>query len=232
MKTLLHFLLVMLGLGLAHARTWTSTDGKTIEGEFVRLEANAIVVSRGGQNLSLPLNRLVPADVEWAKAQSARAPTPAAPAAAIDAKRVGEILTQALKAEPSDADRQLVVDFFKAQMPAKGAKGEDVEWKVEFPRSGSDARTEILLTADLFPRGKTGSDDRLMWFHLVFSEKPNEIMGMFKVGRYKAVGGGGNLFVMVNRVDVRGVADAETYRDSKLLEKLLESINLRAISDI
>lgn len=56
----------------AGARTWTATDGRTIEAEYVSASAEAVVVKMAdGQNRTLPLALLSPADREWVAAQAA-----------------------------------------------------------------------------------------------------------------------------------------------------------------
>jgi len=71
--------LSFLGLtGGAHARLWTSNDGKTLEAEWVSAAQDQVTLKRpDGQVFTLPLSRLSAADQTWVKQQAA-APTPVA----------------------------------------------------------------------------------------------------------------------------------------------------------
>lgn len=66
-----HFLL--LGgviAGTAGARTWTSSDGKTLEADFVRLSGSQVTLRKaGGGEVTLPLSRLSAADQAFARSQ-------------------------------------------------------------------------------------------------------------------------------------------------------------------
>jgi len=46
---------------------WTSTDGRTIQAVFVRLENDAVVVLKDGKESTIPFARLSPASIEQAK---------------------------------------------------------------------------------------------------------------------------------------------------------------------
>ena len=72
--------LSFLGLtGAAHARLWTSNDGKTLEAEWVSAVQDQVTLKRSdGQVFTLPLSRLSEADQNWVKQQAA---APAAVAA-------------------------------------------------------------------------------------------------------------------------------------------------------
>ena len=61
----------------AHARTWTATDGRTLEADFVSAAADGVVVKTSdGKTRTLPLAALSPADREWIAAQTPGAPAP------------------------------------------------------------------------------------------------------------------------------------------------------------
>lgn len=75
MKTLLLFVFSSL-LAVAAPRTWTSTDGRTIEAEFLGWEGDAIVLQRAdGPRFTLALDKLSPADQKFAQRQP-RKPAP------------------------------------------------------------------------------------------------------------------------------------------------------------
>jgi len=69
-----------LGLtDVAHARLWTSNDGKTLEAEWVSAAQGQVTLRRpDGQVFTLPLSRLSAADQTWVKQQATAPPAAAA----------------------------------------------------------------------------------------------------------------------------------------------------------
>ncbi len=49
------------------ARTWTSSDGRSLEAEFVAKSGNTVTLKRAndGKSFTLPLDKLSDADQEW-----------------------------------------------------------------------------------------------------------------------------------------------------------------------
>jgi len=87
MKPFFHILAVLSLTALgAHARTWTSSDGKnTFEGELVeyKAETGEVTVDRGGKRITFKQQILSGSDIDFlknAKAAPAPAPAPSAPA--------------------------------------------------------------------------------------------------------------------------------------------------------
>ena len=64
MKTLL--LSLVLVAGAADARSWTDTQGRTVEAEVVKVNANQTVVLRTGRGkvVTVPFNTFVEEDVQ------------------------------------------------------------------------------------------------------------------------------------------------------------------------
>lgn len=61
---------VLAFLSPAQARTWTNTQGKTVEAEFVKLDGQKAVLKRaGGQTFTISLGQLSKADREFISAQ-------------------------------------------------------------------------------------------------------------------------------------------------------------------
>lgn len=71
--TILRYLAILLFSLSAHAREWTSTDGKAIEADLIRVEGDNIVLLMKGKEFNIPLTRLVEADQEYAKEAMATA---------------------------------------------------------------------------------------------------------------------------------------------------------------
>jgi hypothetical protein len=62
-------LLVVLSLSV-QGRTWTSTTGKTVEGDFVKLSKSTVhVLNSSGKLWKIPLEKLSDRDLEYAKNQ-------------------------------------------------------------------------------------------------------------------------------------------------------------------
>lgn len=52
---------------MAESRTWTSSDGRTLEGEILSLEGDLVTLKTERGNFELPLSRLSEPDQAWAK---------------------------------------------------------------------------------------------------------------------------------------------------------------------
>lgn len=72
--------LSLLGAIPARARTWTSSDGRALDAEFVSVSGNTVTLKRAGdgKSFTLPLEKLSAPDQEWIKTSAATA-TPAKP---------------------------------------------------------------------------------------------------------------------------------------------------------
>ncbi|WP_353568861.1 prolyl oligopeptidase family serine peptidase [Haloferula sargassicola] len=57
----------------AQARTWTSTDGRTIEADFVRGDDTSVTVLKGGREVSIPLAKLSEEDARFVREKVAAA---------------------------------------------------------------------------------------------------------------------------------------------------------------
>lgn len=62
------------GAELPEIPEWTNLDGVTIQGEFVRLEGEAVVIRRGGRSYTIPFGRLSAGSVGQAKRLGGRKP--------------------------------------------------------------------------------------------------------------------------------------------------------------
>lgn len=226
-----HVLLTSLALlgSSAFGRTWTSIDGRTIKATLIKQTGDSVIVDRGGREVTIPLDKLAKVDRDWLANQAEKATPGKGPA--IDTAQISKILEGTLKEEPSDAERQKVVDFFVSVLPSKGAEGEAVEWDVNFsPWGGDEERTSVLISANMHTKGD--EKDRLMWFHFVFSTK-DKVEGSDKVAGYPAMRAKDrHCFLAVKRTDVRGVAHSESYEDDKKIEAIIKSIDLKAISKL
>ena len=49
----------------AESRLWTSTDGRTIEAEFIKADDSSATVRKGGRDLTIPLDQLSQSDIEY-----------------------------------------------------------------------------------------------------------------------------------------------------------------------
>jgi len=54
---------------LAVGRTWTSIDGRTLEGDLVRIEGEVAIVKMGKKEVQIPFSKLSPKDVEFLKTE-------------------------------------------------------------------------------------------------------------------------------------------------------------------
>lgn len=76
-RFLLHGVISLGLLATAPARTWTSSDGRTLEGDFVRVEGEVAVLKVKGKMIRVPFSKLSEKDVAFLKegAQKAKAGT-------------------------------------------------------------------------------------------------------------------------------------------------------------
>lgn len=67
-------LMISAALAPLHARTWTSSDGRALEAEFVSTSGNTLTLklSNTGRMVTLPLERLSAPDQEWVKEHAAK----------------------------------------------------------------------------------------------------------------------------------------------------------------
>ncbi|MDF1862261.1 MAG: hypothetical protein P1U87_18740 [Verrucomicrobiales bacterium] len=82
--TILAVILALCGCGFAaEIRTWTSTDGKTIEARLIESSDNEVKIRRvsDGRQFSIPLTRLSEVDRRWVEALGDDSPSPAATSA-------------------------------------------------------------------------------------------------------------------------------------------------------
>jgi predicted peptidase len=73
-----HTLMTLAWLSLvlplhAEVRTWTSTDGRTIEAEFVKGDDKSVTITRGTKQFSLPLDQITETDQDYVKTRVAEA---------------------------------------------------------------------------------------------------------------------------------------------------------------
>ena len=57
-------------------RTWTSTDGRTLQAEYIRSSAGKVTIKMGSREYTQPLSRFSPADQQYV-AGLANKPAPA-----------------------------------------------------------------------------------------------------------------------------------------------------------
>lgn len=63
-------IIALLATGLLEARTWTSSDGKSIEADFVRHEGeSSIVIQMKGKEYTLPVTKFSQEDRDWLEQQ-------------------------------------------------------------------------------------------------------------------------------------------------------------------
>jgi dipeptidyl aminopeptidase/acylaminoacyl peptidase len=82
MKTLIFLVAMLLAVTeLLPARTWTSTDGRTLEGDFVSATESAVTIKRlNGTKFTIELSKLSEADRTFVAEQAAKPAEPAKPA--------------------------------------------------------------------------------------------------------------------------------------------------------
>lgn len=64
---------LILSLASSQARTWTSSDGRTLEGDLVRVEGEIAIIKVKGKSLRIPFSKLSEKDVAFLKEQAEKA---------------------------------------------------------------------------------------------------------------------------------------------------------------
>lgn len=124
MKTTTRLLLsvgFLLGtLTALSARTWTeATTGRALEGEFVKLQGEAVLVRlANGSTVHLPLVRLVEADQAFVKAQAE--PVAAKPVPAAEVKNTGK----------EDVKKQLLGTWDGYMADSEGSRHGDIRLEI------------------------------------------------------------------------------------------------------
>lgn len=63
---------ILLFCCLAHARTWTNNEGRTIEAEFVNLKGDTVTIKMEGQQFEIPLDSLSAEDQIYSRQEAER----------------------------------------------------------------------------------------------------------------------------------------------------------------
>lgn len=80
-------LAIFIGLCIdVHARTWTSSDGRAMEAEFVRGDDKSVTIKRGAKEFTLPLDKVSQADRDYVTSKLAEAKQPVVPDLGVYAK--------------------------------------------------------------------------------------------------------------------------------------------------
>ena len=138
-------------------RTWTSTDGRTLQAEYIRSSAGKVTIKMGSREYTLPLSRFSPADQQYV-AGLANKPAPAiTKAESRDARTYAK--------EEKDWEGYLkggaiVVDF-SGDVQVKAPAPPDLVEK-QYAPTWEDPKKEQILTAGYALRTREGSNIRLL----------------------------------------------------------------------
>jgi len=70
---LLFYLFPLVIFAKEPIRTWTSTDGRTLQGQYIESSAGKVTIKVGSRDYTLPLSRFSQADQDYAKKAYGRA---------------------------------------------------------------------------------------------------------------------------------------------------------------
>lgn len=99
MKTIPIYLILVLSSIHASARIWTSSDGRTVDAEFVKADDKNVTIKKGAQEFTLPLDKISQADRDFVSSKKSEGSTAATGGTAAAALKV----TDAIKLEPAFA---------------------------------------------------------------------------------------------------------------------------------
>ena len=144
-------LALIIGLSITvHARTWTSSDGRTMEAEFVRADDKNVTLKRGVKEFTLSLDKISQADREFLRAKAAEANAPLAAAGKYAAQWTGSF-------EQGNFDGKLP---FQLRVPKELNKG---------------AKYPLLLF--LHGAGEKGNDNQKQLKHDPTKLAPKDVFG-------------------------------------------------------
>lgn len=149
--------------GRAEPRVWTSTDGRTLRGEWLATTEQGVKVRReDGQVFEIPLDKLAEADRDWAVKQGVSKPAEAAPAASPASPAPSATLPKAT----SDADKKAAAEaqrrapFLKGPLTYQLSKGSE-KWPEDRRRAiveAMDAAVAFLNEHGKFKKALTANN--------------------------------------------------------------------------
>ena len=107
------------------ARTWTNSEGRKLEAEFVSADATTVTLKMQGKEVRYPLEKLSPADREFVIAEKSK---PAAPTGERLSLKMEARLFPAAEDAFKDRDRKAVFEAFKAGAFKEISKGTPEGW--------------------------------------------------------------------------------------------------------
>ncbi len=218
----------------AETRTWRSSKGKTIEGKLISANEKSVTIERAdGKTVTMRLKRLSKEDRTWVGGYlAAEKEKKAGSVKKAEFKKLQGLLKKGLKARLKDEEKEELEELYFGLLPKTGADGEAVEWEIKYVNDDPGERDEsdfIVLNM------KTkGGGERLMWFHLFYyQDKKDIIIGRDKVGRFPAMRHGDkHAFAVIGMSEVRAIADHESYKDDKKIDKVILSFDIAAIEKL
>ena len=135
MKLLLLLLPVVVLTTPAAARSWTNSEGRSIEADFVSADGQTVLLRIRGKETRYPLEKLSQADRDWITAQSAGPEDEKKPVNPVHASDMEAFIKEIDKTyPPSDLRDRLPTGTVVTQINGKGARdsldGEaDAAWK-------------------------------------------------------------------------------------------------------
>ena len=106
-----------------------------------------------------------------------------------------------------------------------------LEWELSCSKNKDEG--DMLFTANL-NRIKGEETEQAMWFHIIYnphlSKEERDDYGSETFEGYKAtVAADIHLWVLVNNMEIRGVADAEDFKNDAKIKAVLQKFNLKEI---
>ena len=140
-------LLGSLSLVSGEARVWTSSDGRTLEGDLIRVEGEVAIVRVNGNNLRIPFEKLSAEDVVFLKEAAAKALKGTGRLFGIELKagttmEIDEFLEEALKEDLASKDFKPSKIVVKMSVPKEfdPAEAQKVFWMVGGTEHDADRR--------------------------------------------------------------------------------------------
>lgn len=122
----------------------------------------------------------------------------------------------------SSNEKEKVEELLGLILPGEDAVDSDKVWKVNY----HDGEGNDFFQVDLNAEG----GERLIWFHILYKQEKPSVYGSEDFGKYRGMGHeDAHYFILVGNVEIRAVANAESYKDAA---KIKETLNMFKLEDV
>jgi len=136
--------------------------------------------------------------------------------------------------EVEDTTLNEIVAQLKPMFPSTENELEGYKWDISAYKNKDDS--DVFISADL-SKEMDGEEVRAMWFHILYdpslSQDERENYGTETFEGYKAsIAEDAHVWVLVNNVEIRAVADSEEFSKTDKIKSVVKSFNLKELEKL